>query len=306
MFFYLIGVDHRTASIDMREALYWKRRSISEFLSSGIRQRTAVLSTCNRFEVYGLTKDAFTAAVTVDLLRARFKPLFDNAYVIHSRDNVFRHLVRLAAGLESQIKGESQIYSQLGAWASQDYLSSELASLVHDALFAAHDIRMKDGLNRPENNIAVVVYDRILSEIQPDKLLKVVVVGTGKIAELFAVYKPQGIRISFASHKNISKARELAVKAGGAAFTLKELPAYLKSADVLVSATASPHRVFNKNYFSGIAVSRESQLYIYDLALPRDVAPAVKDIEGIILKNIDEVEINADLKNRHTAESFSR
>jgi len=306
MDFYLIGIDHKRASVDIREDAYWKLPEITEFLARITAGRATILSTCNRFEIYGVARDPFSAGVIVDLLKDRLRPLFSNAYAIYGQEKVFKHLVRLAAGLESQIRGELQIYSQLGAWAGQDNFPPELAGLVHDALLAAHDMRMKNGLNKPDTNIAVLIYGRILPEIRPNKLLNIVVVGTGKIAELFAVYKPQGVRLCFAAHKNIAKAGDLARKAQGTALFLKELPVHLKTADALISATASPHRVFDKNYFLKIAVSRKQELYIYDLALPRDVAPGVKDIDGIVLKNIDEVFINVDLKNRHKAESFSR
>lgn len=306
MSFYLIGIDHKKTPIGIREAAHWKRAEVAEFLSKLPAGRATILSTCSRFEIYGVTKDPFSAGVIVDLLKDKFRPLFNNAYAKYGQEKVFKHLVRLAAGLESQIRGELQIYSQLGAWAGQDDLPPKLAGLAHDALLAAHDVRMKNGFNKPDSNIAVFVYKKILSEIHPNKLLDIVVIGTGKIAELFAAYKPQGVRLYFAAHKNILKAEGLARKAQGKALFLKELPECLKTADVLISATASPHRVFDKNYFLKIAASRKQELYIYDLALPRDVAPVVKSIDGIILKNIDEVFINVDLKSRYKAESFSR
>lgn len=306
MNFYLIGIDHRKTEIDRREDAYWKRSEIAEFLAKLPVGRAAILSTCNRFEIYGSADGLFSAGIIIDLLKSRFSPLFDNAYVLYRRERIFRHLVRLAAGLESRIKGELQIYSQLGAWAGQDGFPPELAGLAHDALLAAHDVRMKNGLNRPDNNIAVFVYERISAEIQPNKLVNIAVAGTGAIAELFAAYKPQGARLYFAAHKNIAKAEDLARRAQGKVLFLKELPGYLRTADVLVSATASPHRVFDKNYFLKIAASRKQELHVYDLAMPRDVAPAVKGIDGIILKNIDEVFTNGDIKNRYKAEPVSR
>lgn len=305
MNFYLIGIDYKRTPIDIREAIYWKRADIGRFWSSH-GQRTAILSTCNRFEIYGVTEDIFKVGVALDIFKARFAPLFNNAYILYHGKNVLRHLVRIASGLESQIRGELQISSQLSAWAGKENFPKELSELVYDALLAAHDIRAKSGLNRPEKNIAVLVYDRISIAAKPNKLLNVVVAGTGKIAELFAAYKPQGVKVDFASRRNIAKARELAKETGGRAILLKELPEYLLNADVLVSATASPHRVFSRNYCSKISALREKELYIYDLAMPRDVDPDVRNIEGIILKSIDEVTLNDNIKNKHKAESFSR
>lgn len=286
MNFFYLGIDHKVASIDIREAIYWKREAISKFLAR--YDQTAVFATCNRFEIYGIGKDEFSSGVLTDIFRDKFKPLFDNAYVAYNKKSVLRHVVRLASGLESQIKGELQIYGQVASWAEKRDFPDGLAPLVHDALLAAHDIRMKNGFNKPENNIAVVTYRKILSEIKPHKFINIVVAGTGKIAQLFALYKPHDVRIKFAAHKNISRAEDLAKKAEGEFTFLEELPKELLTADVLVSATSSPHRIFDRDFFLNIAAKRGSELHVYDLALPRDIEPDVKEISGIILKNIDD------------------
>ncbi|MDO8536242.1 MAG: hypothetical protein Q7S30_04460 [Candidatus Omnitrophota bacterium] len=311
MTFFLLGIDHKTSSIDIREAAYWKRKEISAFWADpptaavgfshrrgGVYGAAAILATCNRFEIYGMAGTDSEAREVVSIFKKRFDDYFADSYIIYGRNNIFRHLVRLAAGLESQIKGELQISSQLGAWAGREDLPKGLSGLVHEALLAGLEIRLKTGLNRPENNIAALLYKNLLEHNHSDDLLNIVVVGTGKIAELFAHYKPQGVRLYFAAHKNILKARELAGISGGNALTLKELPKLLLNVDVLISATASPHRVFDKNYFSKIAALRGKQLYIYDLAIPRDVEPSVLGINGIILKNMDEVVLNDDRKSR--------
>jgi len=122
----------------------------------------------------------------------------------------------------------------------------------------------------------------------PEPVIKIRCLKSG-IAELFARYKPQGARLYFAAHKNILKARELAGQSQGHALALKDLPELLLKADVLVSATSSPHRIFSKDYFSRIAALRERELHIYDLALPRAVDPEAKNIDGIVLNNIDDL-----------------
>ncbi len=292
MIFYLIGIDHKVAPIGIREIVYWKRPHIAEFLAKQSVGRTATLSTCNRFEIYGIAENETEARLAAGLLKNRFDPIFDNSYTAYGAKNVFRHLVSLAAGLESHIRGELEIYGQLGAWAGREDFPKELGRLVHQALLAGLKIRAEADLNRPENNIAALLYKNLLEYNRSDDLLNVAVAGTGKIAELFACYKPQGVRLCFAAHKNILRAGELAGIAAGTAVLFKELPRLLLSADILISATSSPHRIFDKNYFSRIASTRTKELHIYDLAVPRDVEPAVKDIGGIVLKNIDEVMLN--------------
>jgi len=302
--FYLIGIDHKVAPIGIREAAYWKRPHIAEQLAKYGAGRAVVLSTCNRFEIYGIAEDRAEAELKIGSLKSRFEPIFNNSYAAYGTKNMLGHLVSLAAGLKSQMIGELEIYGQLGAWALSDGFPKELAALVHDALLSSHDVRMKSGSNHTENNIAVSLYDQILKAHNSDDLLNVVVAGTGKIAGLLAAYRPRDVRICFAAHKNILRAGELAGIAGGRAIFLKDLPQMLLSADVLISATSSPHRVFGKNYFSRIAAVREKDLYIYDLAVPRDVEPVVKDINGMILKNIDEVIQDARIKDRYAAEQI--
>ena len=304
MNFYLIGIDHRRAPIDIRESLFWKRKAIADFWSDRSGRRVAILSTCNRLEIYGIAENAFEADLKITSFKNVFNEFCGRSYYLYGEKNVLRHLVCLAAGLESQIKGESQIYSQLTAWIDEKDFPEGLIHLVREALFAGHAIRVREKLNTPENNIAALVYDHLSAEIYPSGLLNIVVAGTGKIAELFARYKPQGVRLYFAAHKNILRAGELAVIAEGEALSLEKLPVFLRDADIFISATSSPHRVFSKNYFSKIAGSRKSELYVYDLAVPRDVAPEAGEIEGIILKNIDEVLSNVKFKGRDEAEYF--
>lgn len=320
MSLFLIGIDHKTTPIDIREAVYGKRKEIRAFWGNYAPGRTTILSTCNRFEIYGLAGNELEARAGTDLFKSGFGKLFNNGYFAYRPDNVFRHLVRLAAGLESQIKGESQIYAQLNDWAGQKDFPEKLAAMVYEALLLGHEIRSVSGLRMHENNIATLLYEYLLSTNDSDNLLNVVVAGTGKIARLFAEYKPKETRLYFAAHKNIFKAHELAEQSQGYALMLRDLPELLLKADILISATSSPHRIFDKDYFSRIAALREKELHVYDLAVPRAVDPEAKNIDGIVLNNIDdlnsifdkhnralEVMLNeSNFKNRYAAKQISR
>lgn len=319
MNFFYLGIDHKTVPIDIREAAYGKRKEISAFWEDRASGQTAMLSTCNRFEIYGVAQDAFEAKARIDIFKSRFGKLFNSSYFIYGSDNVFRHLVRLAAGLESQIKGESQISAQLSSWAGQESFPEKLATMTYDALLLSHEIRSASGLKLHENNIATLLYEYILKMNDSDDLLNIVVAGTGNIARLFADYKPKETRLYFAAHKNIFKAHKLAEQSQGHALLLRDLPELLLKTDILISATSSPHRIFSKDYFSRIAALREKELRIYDLAVPRAVDPEAKNIDGIILNNIDDLSgifekynrsleavLNeSNFKNRYAAEPVS-
>lgn len=306
MNFFLLGIDHRQTPIAIREALYWKRKEIAGFWSARSGPNAAILSTCGRLEIYGMAENAFEAELRITAFKRFFSEFDGRSYYLYGEKNIFRHLARLAAGLESRIKGESQIYDQLSAWVDEKNFPVELARLAREALSASHGIRMREGQNNPKNNIAVLLYDHLSSRINPCGLLNIAVAGTGRIAELFALYRPRGVRLYFAARKNILRAAELAVIAEGYTLYLEELPALLRDTDILISATSSPHRVFGKNYFSKIAALRKRELYIYDLAVPRDVAPEAGEIKGIVLKNIDEVTADVNIKDRRASEQISR
>lgn len=289
MNFFLLGIDYKTTPINIREVIYGRRKEISAFWENYAPGRIAVLSTCNRFEIYGAVANMFEVKARIDLFKGHSGELFNNGYFVYGSDNVFRHLARLATGLESQIKGESQIRAQLNDWAGQKNFPEKLALMVCDALLLGHEIRSTAGLKLRENNIATLLYEYLLSTNDSDDLLSVVVAGTGKVAQLFADYKPEEARLYFAAHKNIFKARKLAEQSGGHALILKDLSELLLKADILISAASSPHRIFDKDYFSRIAALRAKDLHIYDLAVPRAVDPQARNIDGIVLNNIDDL-----------------
>jgi len=287
MVFYLIGIDYKRAPLSVREAVYRKRKSIDEYLAAGDFKQTEILYTCNRTEFYGVANNLFEARASIDILRKEFSDFSNHGYVILGQKNLFRYLLRLATGLESQIKGELQILQQLYAWHLQASFSRPIFDLVHKALSSARDIRIKSGLSRTENNIATLVFKDLTRRIKNKERLEVVIVGTGKIAELFAANKYLQFCLCFAGHKNYRKAQELARRSKGEALMLKDLPEALLRIDALISATSSPHFLFNEDYFRKVLVRSDKPLYLYDLAIPRDINPDVGNLKWVILNNPD-------------------
>ena len=287
MYSYLIGINYKTAPIGAREAVYRKRKELDEFLSGKSFKSAEVLYTCNRIEVYGLAKDLFEARVLIGIFCRDFAEFADYGYIRLGEIDVFRHLLRLASGLESQIKGEAQILGQLEEWLSKGHFSTSFYELAHEAILSAKNIRIKSGLGRINNNIASVVSCDLLNRIKDQARPKVIIVGTGKIAELFALNYHWRFDLYFAAHKNYIKAQELARRSGGEALELKELQGRLPEVCALISATSSPHFLFDGDYFLRATSGREDPLYLYDLAIPRDINPDVEDVSGIILNNLD-------------------
>lgn len=296
MNFYLTGVDYKTAPVEIREAVHKKLPDIFAFWESYPGLEAAILSTCNRFEIYAVGNDLRG----INIFKNQFREFLEYGYAYSGEKEVFRHLVRLAAGLESQIKGEPQILQQLKSWGKQATFPVLLGELLNEALAIAYDVRLRAFLKGAENNIATLLFDHITAK---KETLEVVIAGTGKIAELFAKYKPEAVRITFAAHKNVTKAEGLALVTGGNAISFKELPGVLFKADILISATTSTHIVFKPEHFSKLS-ARKRALQIYDLAIPRDVSQDVRRFKEIILKNIDDIAVIFEKHNLKIAENI--
>ncbi|MDD5476834.1 MAG: hypothetical protein PHG87_01280 [Candidatus Omnitrophica bacterium] len=274
MNFYLIGTDYQSVDLIGREEINARRRQIGAYWAEFFSQ-TAVLSTCNRFELYGIAAES-----------VKFPRIEEGWYFMEGRVNVFAHALRVAVGLESQLKGELQILEQINSWSNK--IPAGLTGLWSRVYSDALLIRRESGLNG-QDNIATLVFDDMKKNLVWPNELKIVVIGTGKIAGLLARHRPINARLIFAAHKNKLAAQSLAESACGKTVFLSNLPDVLAEADFLVSATASPHLILKAEELERIALRRKKPLYIYDLAMPRDIEPVAGQIRGVILKNLDDL-----------------
>lgn len=272
--FYLIAIDYQGISLIKREEIYARRDEISAYWRQFFSE-TAVLSTCNRFELYGI------AGGSVKYLQVEA-----GWNIIQGEVNVFAHALRVAVGLKSPLRGELQILEQINSWRSKIPvgLSGFWSRVYSDAL----DIRGESGLMGGDN-IATLVFEDMKRNLPLGNGLKVAVIGTGKIAALLAKYRPCAAQLIFAAHKNKLAAKDLAESSSGKAVCLKDLSDLLVEADFLVSATASPHFILREEELEKIISRRRSPLYIYDLAIPRDIEPSIGGRAGVILKNLDDL-----------------
>ncbi len=289
MIFYLIGVDYKKANIEQRETVHFFKKSFIRFLNSDGLHNARIFYTCNRFEVYDFAQSIDEASGNLNIFKKNFDYIFGGSYVFLGGKKVFGHLVRLASGLESQLKGERQILEQLINFSSQKDFPDNLKTIFTKAIFAAKLIREKATLDNKVYSIADLVLEDILGKNAVTGELKIAIVGTGKIAELFASKRLKDSRFCFLAHKNYLKARELAKKAGGQAANLSEIEKTLLDTDILISATTSPHYILGVELFRKVAEKRKKVLYAYDLAIPRDIEPEVSSIDGIVLKNMDDL-----------------
>jgi len=288
MIFYLIGIDYKTSSLRERELAYSKRKEIAAFYQ-GLRPRGEVLFTCNRAEFYGLADKEAEIHQIAENLKIRYPEIFRKVYLKTNYIEVLKHALRLGVGLESQVLGEQQIFEQLKVWVGQNDFSEILRKFWDKVLVLSESIRFKSILNESERGVAGVVLDELDNNSNLDKYKGMVIIGTGRIARLFAEYRSLGSKLYFASRKKHSKAKQFAKVSSGKVISLDELEDTLLKVDILISATASSHYILQKNQLSRIVARRSSPLFIYDLALPRDIDPEVKNVSGIFLKDLGDL-----------------
>jgi len=299
----VLGVNHRTAPLDVRERF---AHGAHEAPAALPRVRAAgasggvVLSTCNRTEFYLLAEDEPALEAVWALLGERLSsgPRADGAareygYIERDRDAV-RHLYRVSSGLDSMILGESQIQGQVReAWkASRAQAGPVLHRLFQTALHVGSRVRTETGLGMGTASAAsagVAVAGKIFGDLAGRTAL---ILGAGDMAELAATcLSDEGVQITLVANRTQERARAIAERLGGRAISLEEAWAHFATTDIVLCSTAAPHAVVTwERVGSVIAERRGRPLCVLDLAVPRDVDPAVGQIENVFLYDVDDLQ----------------
>ena len=289
MILYLIGIDYKSVPLAVRESAYRLRQRIAEYWQRVNPGRVAVLATCNRVEVYVVGQNKDETLLLVERFIGIFKNCFKNAYIKYGETEIFEHGLRLACGLESQLKGEIQILKQLETWLDRENLPFSLKKLWEQIIAAAREIRKASGLDKDILDVAEIIFDDLKRYMPFKKYIEIVVIGTGKIASLIANKKPESVHLIFVAHKKWLKAIRLAYLTGAETLSRQEMATRLITADAVISASSSPHYTLTLDDIAKLAGKRERTLYIYDVAIPRDVSPDVNKVSFVKTKNLDEL-----------------
>ena len=303
-----LGISYKTAPLDLREqcALTEGRaagvvRGLLEFESV---TEAAALSTCNRTELYLVTDDPVTAETDVlgQLAHAsgvRLTELLEPLYSLRGMEAA-SHLFRVTAGLDSQIVGEAEIQGQVKRAYELALVEGAtgpiLNRLFRGALAAGKRARTETavgekGVSIP--SVAVELAQRNLGDLSERRVL---LIGAGETSELTArALAARGSDAVFIANRGYNRAISLAQRFSGRAVRIDELPTQLASADIVVSATNSPHHLIERSELALIMGERKGRpLLLIDLAVPRDLDPETREIEGVSLYDVDEVQAIVD------------
>lgn len=292
----LVGVNHRTAPVELRERLYWPLAETASVLEPIMAAGTqaVLLSTCNRTEFYLADGTAETLQLIWQLAAERLgQPLDPYTYVAHDREAV-GHLFRVAAGLDSLVLGESQIQGQVReAWeASRSYAGPLLSRLFQDALHAGGRVRAETGLGAGAASVplaSVELARKIFGDLSGRRAL---VLGSGDMAELaMGCLVSEGVRSVMVAHRQLERAAQVAERLGGRALEFAQAWALFGEVDLVVASTAAPHAIVTPERVGEHVARRGGRpLCVLDIAVPRDVDPAVGALDNVFLYDIDDLQ----------------
>lgn len=296
-----LGLSHHTAPLDVREQVAigpeQSDRALQDLLAAEGVRHAAILSTCNRTELYVHGGPAADDTVAEWLARFRDIPAreLDPYLYRHREDAAVRHVLRVATGLDSLVIGEPQILGQLkDAWRQAHdagALGAELERLFQRSFAVAK--RVRSGTEIGANPVSVAYASvRLALQIYEDLAgCTVMLIGAGDTMELVARHlREKGCTRLVVANRSLDRAQALAERFSGYAVALGDLPTHLAEADIIISSTASPEPVVSRALLKeALGKRRRRPVFIVDLAVPRDVEASVAELDDVFLYTIDDL-----------------
>jgi len=315
-----LGVSHKTAPVALRERLAFGEHEAVEFLKAMTAtehvREGVVISTCNRTEVYLVVSDPVPAESEVLgalARRAGIRPT-ELAGPIYSPRNcdAARQLFRVTCGLESMIVGEAEVQGQVRR-AHEVAMRAGATGPLSNRLFAAalstgKRVRTETAIGASRVSVPSVAVELTQSVLGDLTERHVVIIGAGETSELTArALSNQGAGTVFVANRHADRALSLAQRFGGSVVGLDQLPEQLVEADIVVASTASPHPIVGREELEVVMAQRRGRpLLLIDLAVPRDIDPGCRDLGGVGLYDIDDLQAVVDLNLSSRAEETPR
>jgi glutamyl-tRNA reductase len=303
----LVGLNHRTAPVEVRERLSISEGRLGETTLElraldGV-EGAAVVSTCNRVEVIVSTRDEDVIALIVEWLAGRASTirteLEKHLYIVRHGD-VVQHLFRVASGLDSMIVGEPQIGGQVRSSFTVAHelgtLDSLLTQLYENTMRVAKKVRTDTGIGEHAVSVpyaAVELAKKIFGDLRG---LHVLLLGAGEMGELTAEHlHAQDVKQVFVANRSYERAVELARQFDGTAVNFEAIDEQLAQSDIVIASTAAPHYLVEPEHVSrALEARRNRNLFLIDLSVPRNINPAVGRVDGAYLYNVDDLQQVAD------------
>lgn len=295
------GMNHRSAPVELREKIAYPpcagRAFLRQLRDDGVVEEGVLISTCNRTELFVVVgEDGARSKILDGIAQDRGvdrETLEHSTYWLTDAEAV-RHLYRVASSLDSMVVGESQI---LGQVRDAYRVSTEerctgpiLDRLFHTSLRVGKDVRTETGVGDSSisvPNVAVKLAEEVFGSLAGRRAL---VLGAGDMSELVIKHlKDRGVSELRISNRTVGRARLLAERVGGVAVGFEDLAGQLSEVDVVVSSTGSGEWVVGHDLVAGATAERDEPLFFVDIAVPRDIDPAVQNLESVYVYDIDDL-----------------
>ena len=310
-----LGLNHHTAPVEVRERFAVPASKLGEeagrLLQLDSITEGVVLSTCNRTEYYAASEDYRVAQEELrELLQthAGIRLRAEHLYEME-RANAARHLCRVVSGLDSMVLGETEVFGQVKR-AYQSALESGTTSGTLNKLFqkafgVGKRVRTHTGIQLGQTSIGSVAVDLAEKIFGHLRNSQVMVIGAGEMSRTTAQsLLSRGAHSIFVTNRSFDRAEELAKELDGQAVRFDEWQHVLEKVDVVISSTGAPHAVVDREHVEAVRRKRRYRpLFMIDIAVPRDIEPAVGDIEEVYLYDIDTMqELASGAKERRQEE----
>jgi glutamyl-tRNA reductase len=299
MSLYTLGMNHHTAPLAVRERVVFHVERLRDALTEikrGLASEAAILSTCNRTELYVSAEQPPAAVAAWMAQYHRFEPSELQRYLYTlPREQAVRHAFRVASGLDSMVLGEPQILGQMKEAARAAESAGTLGTVLHrlfQRTFAvAKEVRTTTNVGVASVSMAAAAV-KLAARIFPSlKDQKVLFIGAGDMIELCAThFAAQGPARITVANRTLERAQRLAHRFNGHAIELKALPDELHEHDIVVSSTASSLPILGKGLVErALRARRRRPIFMVDLAVPRDIEPEAGELDDVFLYTVDDL-----------------
>lgn len=317
MLIVVVGLNHRTAPVEIREKLSFSGSSligaIKRLKAYPVIDGCTILSTCNRTEIYAATHEMDEGLYAIWDFLSRWSGVdqsdIKNYTYRHTLYDTIRHLFRVASGLDSMLLGETQILGQVRVAYQQscEYEATNrvLNTLFQQAITVGKRVRTETGIDQNAVSISYAAVEMARENLGNLSGRTVLIIGAGKMSDLTAKHLvANGISGVIVSNRSFDRAEELASRFGGRSVRFGELYRYMEDADIVISCTSASHYVVREQEMARVMERRHGRkIFMVDIAVPRDIEPGVGGLEGVTLYDIDDLKnvIDHNLSERKAA-----
>jgi glutamyl-tRNA reductase len=294
---FCVGISHHTANVETRER-YAGACSEEALQRQGGCKEALMLATCNRVEIYGAAERSLATGEVIQCLQRCAAGDVENANAFYRYDGeaCARHLFRVAAGLDSMVIGETEILGQVKKAYANARDSGSAGALLHRlfqrAFRVAKQVRSSTDITRGAVSVGSVAVDLAVKIFGDLRERSVLILGAGETSERTArALASRGVTDLRVSNRSFERAEKLAALVHGRAVSFHDWTAQCREIDILISSTSADEPLLTREILTPMLRGRADRpLFIIDIAVPRDVAPEVNEMNGVYLYDIDSLQ----------------